>query len=83
MYSSLALSTFSHMSPMHLLFNMMALYSLSHSLESLLGAEQFLAFYLTSGFLSAYLSSNLKVFSSIIRPSLGAVRFYCFSILFL
>lgn len=73
MFSSLLLSTFSHHSFAHLAMNMIGLYSISNALERLLGAEQFLAFYLTSGFLSSYFLNNINILTRSIVPALGAV----------
>ena len=77
MCSSLLGCTFSHYTLTHLGFNMFALYSLSHSLESILGAEQFLAFYLTSGFLSSYFTNHVNILTKRIVPSLGASGAIC------
>jgi rhomboid-like protein len=57
---------------MHLTFNMIALYSVSNSLEKILGAEQFLAFYLSSGFLSCYFVNNINILTKRVVPTLGA-----------
>ncbi len=48
-YSQMVLSTFSHVQPFHVFFNMLALFSMSTMLASSLPVEQFLAFYLSSG----------------------------------
>lgn len=45
----MALATFSHIQPFHILFNMFALYSMSSLLARIFPVEQFLAFYLSAG----------------------------------
>ncbi len=47
--SQLVLSTFNHAGLMHLGFNMVALFSLSNIMQEFVCAENFLAFYLSSG----------------------------------
>ncbi len=65
-------SIFSHKTPMHLVFNMLALWSFGQVLHDRLGREQFMAFYFTSG-LSASLGSHfLKFWRTDSACSLGA-----------
>ncbi|KAJ1680425.1 hypothetical protein EV182_000006 [Spiromyces aspiralis] len=66
-------SMFSHNELLHLGFNMVALLSFSKAVGPLMGAEQFTAFYLSSGVLAS-LTSHLGagVLRSTILPSLGA-----------
>ncbi len=47
--TQMILSTFNHSGLMHLGFNMLALFSLSQTLQEFVCAENFLAFYLSSG----------------------------------
>jgi len=51
-------SMFSHQSGAHFLFNMVALWSFGNPIHNVLGRENFLAFYLTSG-VSASMTSHL------------------------
>jgi rhomboid-like protein len=65
-------SIFSHRTPMHLAFNMLALWSFGTILHDRLGREHFLAFYATAG-LSASLGSHLaKLWRRDAASSLGA-----------
>lgn len=66
------LSTFSHYSPWHLAANMYVLYTFSTSIVSILGKEQFVAFYLTAGTFSSFASYVHKVFMKVPSMSLGA-----------
>lgn len=65
-------SVFSHRTPMHLAFNMLALWSFGTILHDRLGREHFLAFYTTAG-LGASLGSHLvKLWRRDPASSLGA-----------
>lgn len=66
------LSTFSHYSPWHLAANMYVLYTFSSAVVTLMGKEQFIAFYLTAGTLSSLMSYLHKVSMRIPSMSLGA-----------
>lgn len=70
--ASLALSAFAHIEPMHLLFNMIGLYSFGYTLHASLQDAQFLAFYLNAGVAASLLSHLVKVRRGIVSPSLGA-----------
>jgi rhomboid-like protein len=62
---SLFASMFSHKTPLHLLFNMSALYSFgSWMIDSVMGQEQFLAFYTTAGVIST-LSNRYRGYGSL------------------
>lgn len=74
--SQMFLSTFSHLQLFHILFNMIALYSMSDLISKILPVEQFVAYYLSSGVFASFMSSFLKVIrSNHHSKSLGAVRF--------
>ncbi|XP_076749798.1 rhomboid family intramembrane serine protease rho-7 [Xylocopa sonorina] len=64
--------TFSHYSFLHLLANMYVLYSFCTVAVTVLGKEQFLALYLTSGVISSFSSHLYKAALGIKEPSLGA-----------
>uniref|UniRef100_T1JLF4 rhomboid protease n=1 Tax=Strigamia maritima TaxID=126957 RepID=T1JLF4_STRMM len=66
------LSTFSHFSPWHLAANMYVMYTFSTSVVNFLGKEQFVAFYLTAGTFSSFLSYVHKVVMRVPSMSLGA-----------
>lgn len=66
------LSTFSHVSFLHLAANMYVLWSFSTSAVSMLGREQFLAVYLSAGVVSSLFSYAAKLASGRMGPSLGA-----------
>lgn len=67
------LSNFSHYSLTHLGVNMFVLYSFSNISVHTFGKEDFLALYLSSGVVSAFVSLAYKVAISSVTPSLGAV----------
>jgi len=71
------LSTFSHHSIMHLGFNMFALHSFMRPVVQLLGQEQFLAVYLSSGVLTSLASYIFKIGSGRLSFSLGASGAIC------
>ncbi|KAI1883221.1 hypothetical protein AGOR_G00242980 [Albula goreensis] len=66
------LSTFSHHSLFHMAANMYVLWSLSSSIVSMLGPEQFMAVYMSAGVFSTMVSYVCKTASGQLRPSLGA-----------
>lgn len=70
--ASMLLATFAHIEPMHLLFNMVGLYSFGYTLHASLQDSQFLAFYLNAGVASSLLSHLYKARRGIVAPSLGA-----------
>lgn len=65
-------SMFSHISGMHLLVNMIALYSFGRVLHERMGREQFIAFYLSSGLVSSAGSHLVRVYRQDFTQSLGA-----------
>ncbi|XP_046853663.1 presenilins-associated rhomboid-like protein, mitochondrial isoform X2 [Xenia sp. Carnegie-2017] len=65
-------SSFSHRETWHLACNMVVLWSFSPVIHDMLGREQFLAFYVSGGLFSAYVSHLFKVLSRNPTPSLGA-----------
>lgn len=65
-------STFSHMTGMHLLFNMLALYSFGRMLHEKMGREQFLAFYLSAGLAASAGSHIVRSLRADLTKSLGA-----------
>lgn len=69
---TLLTSTFSHVSGIHLLVNMVALYSFGRMLHEKMGREQFLAFYLSAGLLSSGGSHIVRSFRRDFSRSLGA-----------
>ncbi|XP_072297539.1 presenilin-associated rhomboid-like protein A, mitochondrial [Eucyclogobius newberryi] len=68
----MVLSTFSHYSIIHMMANMYVLWTFSSGLVSLLGKEQFLAFYLSAGVLASMVSYMCKSATRRFHPSLGA-----------
>jgi membrane associated rhomboid family serine protease len=70
--ASLLLSAFAHIEPLHLLFNMVGLYSFGYTLHASLQDAQFLAFYLNAGVAASLLSHLAKARRGIVSPSLGA-----------
>ncbi|XP_034024891.1 LOW QUALITY PROTEIN: presenilins-associated rhomboid-like protein, mitochondrial [Thalassophryne amazonica] len=66
------LSTFSHVSFLHLAANMYVLWSFSSSAVSMLGREQFMAVYLSAGVISTFVSYVCKTATGRFGPSLGA-----------
>ncbi|XP_054168606.1 presenilins-associated rhomboid-like protein, mitochondrial [Oppia nitens] len=66
------LSTFSHYSITHLIFNLVVLHSFTKVGISLFGVEQFVALYLSSGVISSYGSYMTKVLLKRSGSSLGA-----------
>ncbi|KAL7746282.1 hypothetical protein RI367_008353 [Sorochytrium milnesiophthora] len=72
---TLITSVFSHQTPIHLLFNMVGLYSFGSLLHDVLGKEEFFAMYLSAGVASS-LASHLLTLRTMpmeaILPSLGA-----------
>lgn len=65
-------SVFSHQSTAHLAFNMLALWSFGGFLHQVMGREQFLAFYLSSGLCSSLGSHVYKAWRRDGEASLGA-----------
>lgn len=65
-------SMFSHISGMHLLVNMIALYSFGRVLHERMGREQFIAFYLSSGLASSAGSHLVRAYRQDFTQSLGA-----------
>lgn len=65
-------SMFSHISGLHLLVNMLALYSFGRVLHERMGREQFLAFYLCSGLVSSAGSHLVRAYRRDAARSLGA-----------
>uniref|UniRef100_A0A8C2ZVK4 rhomboid protease n=1 Tax=Cyclopterus lumpus TaxID=8103 RepID=A0A8C2ZVK4_CYCLU len=68
----MVLSSFSHYSVVHLVANMYVLWTFSTGIVSLLGKEQFLAFYLSAGVISTMISYMCKTATGRLHPSLGA-----------
>ncbi|XP_028283502.1 presenilins-associated rhomboid-like protein, mitochondrial isoform X2 [Parambassis ranga] len=68
----MVLSSFSHYSIIHLVANMYVLWTFSSGIVSLLGKEQFLAFYLSAGVISTMFSYMCKTVAGGFYPSLGA-----------
>ncbi|CAL9688736.1 unnamed protein product [Knipowitschia caucasica] len=68
----MVLSTFSHYSIIHMMANMYVLWTFSSGLVSLLGKEQFIAFYLSAGVMSSMVSYMCKTATGRFHPSLGA-----------
>lgn len=66
------LSSFSHYSIVHMVANMYVLWTFSSGLVSLLGKEQFIAFYLSAGVISSMVSYMCKTATGRFHPSLGA-----------
>ncbi|KAJ8681892.1 hypothetical protein QAD02_017684 [Eretmocerus hayati] len=71
-YLPMILSVFSHYNLWHLAANMYVLHSFSTIAVSHMGREQFVAFYLSSGVISSFLSNAYKIFLSGHGVSLGA-----------
>ncbi|XP_017890857.1 presenilins-associated rhomboid-like protein, mitochondrial isoform X2 [Ceratina calcarata] len=69
---SMLLLTFSHYSLPHLIVNMYVLYNFCTIGVKILGREQFLALYLTSGVVSSFSSHLYKTVIGVKEPSLGA-----------
>ncbi|PJF18623.1 hypothetical protein PSACC_01565 [Paramicrosporidium saccamoebae] len=65
-------SSFSHVSGMHFLVNMIALYSFGRMLHEKMGREQFLAFYLSAGLASSAGSHMVRSIRGDFAKSLGA-----------
>ena len=70
--STLLLSCFSHAAPFHLGANMFVLWSFAPLIHSMLGSEQFVAFYLTGGVTSSLFSYLFKTATGSLVGSLGA-----------
>ena len=70
--SPLLLSCFSHQEIWHIGCNMFVLWSFAPLIQSLLGTEQFLAFYVTGGTVSSLASYYFKIATKSKVPSLGA-----------
>jgi len=70
--SPMLLSCFSHSEIWHFGCNMFVLWSFAPLIQSLLGTEQFLAFYITGGTISSLASHCFKIASRSTIPSLGA-----------
>ncbi|XP_029310046.1 presenilin-associated rhomboid-like protein A, mitochondrial [Cottoperca gobio] len=68
----MVLSCFSHYSIVHMVANMYVLWTFSSGIVSLLGKEQFLAFYLSAGVISTMVSYICKAATGRFHPSLGA-----------
>ncbi|XP_078480863.1 presenilin-associated rhomboid-like protein A, mitochondrial [Lampetra planeri] len=68
----MVLSSFSHYSIIHMMANMYVLWTFSSGIVSLLGREQFIAFYLSAGVISSMVSYICKTASGRFYPSLGA-----------
>ncbi len=69
---TMATSTFSHATALHLALNMVALYSFGGIIHRTMGREQFLAFYMTSGLCASGGSHLVKALRRDPTPSLGA-----------
>lgn len=69
---TMATSMFSHVSGLHLLVNMIALYSFGRVLHERMGREQFMAFYLSSGLVSSAGSHLVRSYRQDLVRSLGA-----------
>lgn len=69
---TLLLSCFSHSEVWHFAANMFVLWSFAPFIQSILGSEQFAAFYITGGCFSSYISHCFKIASCVAVPSLGA-----------
>ncbi|XP_028407189.1 presenilins-associated rhomboid-like protein, mitochondrial isoform X2 [Dendronephthya gigantea] len=70
--SPMFLSCFSHIETWHLACNMIVLWSFSPVIHDMLGREQFLAFYISGGLCSAYISHLFKLITSSYVASHGA-----------
>ncbi|XP_012681777.2 presenilins-associated rhomboid-like protein, mitochondrial isoform X1 [Clupea harengus] len=68
----MVLSSFSHYSIIHMAVNMYVLWTFSTTIVSILGREQFLAFYASAGVISTMISYTCKTASGRLHPSLGA-----------
>ncbi|XP_041955324.1 presenilins-associated rhomboid-like protein, mitochondrial [Alosa sapidissima] len=68
----MVLSSFSHYSIVHMVVNMYVLWTFSTSIVSVLGREQFLAFYTSAGVISTMVSYVCKTATGRLHPSLGA-----------
>lgn len=66
------LSCFSHIETWHLACNMVVLWSFSPVIHEMMGREQFLAFFISGGLVSAYFSHIFKLITRSYVPSLGA-----------
>ena len=69
---TLLTSTFSHQGPLHLAFNMIALWGFGQVLHERMGREQFLAFYLTAGMTASLGSHWVRLWRADWTASLGA-----------
>lgn len=70
--SPMILSCFSHVMPLHLAFNMYALYSFSNFANSLLGPEQLIGLFVSAGVVSSLTSLAYRLAIKQPMPSLGA-----------
>lgn len=70
--SSLLLSCFSHTGFWHLGTNMCVLWSFAPFIQSIMGSEQFVFFYLTGGVVSSLASHYFKIAIGSSIPSIGA-----------
>lgn len=70
--SPMILSCFSHVMPLHLAFNMYALYSFSSFANSLLGPEQLVGLFISAGVVSSLTSLAFRLAVMQPVPSLGA-----------
>lgn len=66
------LSCFSHISAIHLAFNMYCLYSFANVATYLLGPEQFVGLYLSAGVVSSFASLALRIATKSAAGSIGA-----------
>eukprot|EP01113_Clastostelium_recurvatum_P035136 TRINITY_DN4854_c0_g1_i3.p1 TRINITY_DN4854_c0_g1~~TRINITY_DN4854_c0_g1_i3.p1 ORF type:complete len:342 (-),score=64.87 TRINITY_DN4854_c0_g1_i3:47-1072(-) len=73
----LLLNNFSHVTPMHLLFNMFALYSFGKPVHDAMGREHFLSLYISSGLFSSLASHVLRLVTLSSAYSLGASGCVC------
>jgi rhomboid-like protein len=74
----MVLSTFSHVSKVHIALNMLSLHTWGVPVSNSMGKEQFLAFYLSAGVFSSLFSYIAKIASGIPSPTLGAVSTFVF-----
>jgi rhomboid-like protein len=72
----LVLASFSHMSVLHMVGNMLSLHSLSVPVAHSMGKEQFLAFYLSAGVFSSLLNHAVHIARRLPGLGLGAVSIF-------
>lgn len=75
--SSMILSAFSHVSPLHLACNMYVLHSFCTPVVAALGKEEFIGLYLSSGVFASLCSHAAKVAFNRPGPSVGASGAIC------